>query len=161
MTESMFCQFCGMQLRRTARYCKGCGGRVDEHQEDEPVAPRMTVPLRTEEHGPRPWRQNEDALILPITLELPREPVEEFEMDSESEVVPISHASIPTLVESPVPLEIPRQTVTSRVEPGSEPVKQPVRTATSVRRKKQIALGIPLLMLAVILLFVLAYLSTK
>ncbi len=150
-----------MQLRHTARYCKGCGGRVDEYYEDEPATPRMTVPLRADEHGPRPWRQNEDAIILPITRELPREPIEEFEMESDSEVVPISHASLPTLVESPVPLEIPRQTVMPSDEPGSEPVKQPVRAATPGRHKKRITLGIPLLMLAVVLLFVLAYLATK
>ena len=113
-----------------------------------------------DEHGPRPWRQNENAIILPITRESPREQIEEFEMDSVSEVVPISHASHPTLVESLVPLEIPRQTVISRIEPIEQQVPPP-RAASSARRKKRITLGIPLLMVAVILLFVLAYLATK
>jgi len=130
----------------------------NEYYEDEPVAPRMTVPLRTDERGPHPWRQNEDAIILPIIRELPRETIEESDPDSQCEVVPISHASLPTLVESSVPLEIPRQMAMPRVKPGSDSME---RASTPARRKKRVTLGIPLLMLAVILLFVLAYLATK
>jgi hypothetical protein len=158
----MFCQFCGAQLRRIARYCKNCGGRVDEIFGDEPAGQPVSAPLLRDDQASSPWRQNENAIILPITRELPRVPIENFEVEEASEVVPISHPRVPTLVDSPVPLDLPRQAPRPGIETASNSTKDSSRSpALPARRRKHLLLGIPLLLLAVILLFVLAILLTK
>jgi hypothetical protein len=157
----MFCQFCGAPLRTTARYCKHCGGRVDEPVEAEPddsapASPLAAPPASEEDAAPRPWRQNEDAIILPITRELPRPAIPEPDAGGESEVIPISQARMPMVVDSPVPLDLPRQPLqqTDDWKSGDGPVRPD-------RRTDSLAIGIPLLLLAVLLLFVLAFLAVR
>lgn len=158
----MFCQFCGAELRRIARYCKSCGGRVDEAFADELVVQTVAEPGPRDDGISRPWRQNENAIILPITRELPRMPIEEFEAEAASEVVPVSQPRIPMMVDSPVPLDLPRQAPRPGSETASYSPADFIRaSAAPRRRRKRLVLGIPLVLLAVILLFVLAILSTK
>ena len=138
----MFCHFCGTQLRQTARFCRNCGARVDEYEDDKAPSQKLSAAPQEEEEVFYPWWQNVNAIILPSRRELLEEEVNNVEADSRAQIVPIKNSPIPTLVELPTPIERPngpngvasaRNESVSSSPMESQPQKRPLAVETDSR----------------------------
>ncbi|MDX2034633.1 MAG: zinc ribbon domain-containing protein [Blastocatellia bacterium] len=99
---TMYCQFCGTQLRQLARYCKNCGAKVvKEDDVFSPVPAREFVPAQDD--GDVPWRPDEAAIILPIQREAPQEDPWGDEAAPPAEIVPIEPLTPSPREEPPSP----------------------------------------------------------
>jgi hypothetical protein len=112
----------------------------------------------------RPWRQNENAIILPITWELTGDDWSRNDSDVAARIVPIDPSNRLTPVDAPPP---PREEPAPAPKPQPRPLEaQPVLQRSQAPAKPaphrgRLLSAVPLLLLAVFLLFVLAYFSTK
>ncbi|MFN0088063.1 MAG: hypothetical protein ACKVX9_21910 [Blastocatellia bacterium] len=165
---TMLCQFCGARLQQLARYCKNCGARVGREKDDPaPVSGRDVVPAQDD--GDIPWRPDETALILPIEREFPREsPWGAGDGGDSAEIVPIDPWNAPSarrenppswveiLEEETIPP--PQSEDAWDPRPEIQEYFAPAPARREPPRERRSAMPLLVLLVAVLLLFVFAYL---
>jgi hypothetical protein len=88
-----------------------------------------TPPLKGDNALTQPWRQNENAYILPIPRALRQDETEEHDPEISGEIVPITPARVPALVDSPLPIEKPIEKPAEEPAPPAQPIVQAVPKA--------------------------------
>ncbi len=176
----MFCRKCGTECSRDARFCKNCGAPFANGSERGGGNPRLTVILPRERP---PFRdvdsqrdqfealgQGEDSLILPI-IAAPSDPATNKTIsESEREIVSLS----PTAPNDRQQLNRRSRVIAQITEKVSAPTTGPLRRQSEAKllftqpldsdsnpQHKKLTAIVPLLLLAVILLFVFYYFAAR
>ncbi len=91
-------------------------------------------PLRGDEALTQPWKQNENAFILPIPRALRQEEIQELSPDRDEEIIPITPSRAPVVVDSPMPVQRPAaETPIRRTETISQPPREINHRAPELR----------------------------
>lgn len=184
----MFCQKCGTEVRREARFCKNCGVAIINGSERGGGNLRLTVILPREQPPIREvdsqreqieaLGQGEDSLILPIISPHSDPKTNETKAESEFDIVSLSPNAPPNALPNAMDdlslLKKRSRAVAQNTEKVSAPKTGPVRRqsdanllltrppdAGSNPQHKKFTGIVPLLLLAVILLFVFYYFAAR
>jgi hypothetical protein len=174
----MFCRKCGDELRPESRFCKRCGVPIMNRPTQGDLNPRRTVNLPRDENpvrhssGFRSQEQKERQTIPPPgTPPPPEPPVYRDSKKSESDISWMSARVQRELPPLPKPSRaktvIRNQLATSpismpmRQEPEAKPFFTQALTADKNPQHRRLVAVVPLLLLAVILLFIFAYFAGR
>ncbi|MBL8169631.1 MAG: hypothetical protein JNJ50_15855 [Acidobacteria bacterium] len=174
---SMRCWQCGENVQDTARWCSNCGVRVDA----QAAAPSAELPDTTARlDWPQAWRQNEDAIICPIVYDEPFLPAPKPAVPEPSAPTPSPSKPLPPVAirkSGPLPQPQRRRSAAPPVlmwggilwpgeipPPGEDPTRSPDYPQPrdyffnyDDPQRRHLSVVVPLLLVAVVLLFILAY----
>jgi hypothetical protein len=93
---------------------------------DGPAALLQTEgpPLQGDDALTQPWRQNENAFILPIPRAPRQEEIQDLAPDRDEEIIPITPSRLPVVVDSPLPVQRP-------------PVETPIRRTETITPQRR------------------------
>jgi zinc-ribbon domain len=172
----MFCRKCGDELRSESRFCKRCGVPIVNQPARGETNPRRTVNLPRDENplrttGLRAPDQNERPPTPPVRNAPPVPPVNRGPKKSDSDISWMSERAqrdLPPLVQSSRAKTVIRnQLATSPIsmpvqrEPEAKPFFTQALTADKSPQHRRLVAVVPLLLLAVILLFIFAYIAGR
>jgi zinc-ribbon domain len=172
----MFCRKCGYELRPEARFCRRCGVPITNRPARDEVNPRRTVNLPRDEApfrstGFRAQDQNESPTVLPPRNAPPEPPPKRKPKKSDQDIAWMSaraQRDLPPIDKTPraktvirnqlatTPISMPLQR-----EPEAKPFFTQALTADKSPQHRRLIAVVPLLLLAVILLFVFAYIAGR
>jgi hypothetical protein len=172
----MFCRKCGYELRPEARFCRRCGVPLTSRPTREELNPRRTVNLPRDDApsrstGFRAQDQNERPTILPPRSAPPEPPPNRKPKKPDQDIAWMSaraQRDLPPLDKTPRPKTVIRnQLATTPIsmplqrEPEAKPFFTQALTADKNPQHRRLIAVVPLLLLAVILLFVFAYIAGR
>jgi hypothetical protein len=184
----MFCQYCGYNLRARARFCNKCGKPVKERfgsallHQPPPSGTTDEIPKRGTGRQPTTPSTAEDK-IIPSPAKPSRPPA--FEPDPAQQYHEVVFIPPPTIIDQPPP-----QPPTKRSLPPLPPLVKPAPAAPITKvagsttdqlqnqaaakpfftqllssnpnqQHKRLVIAVPLLLLAIIFVFVFAYIASK
>jgi zinc-ribbon domain len=185
----MFCRKCGYELRSEARFCRRCGVPVVNRPAREDINPRRTASLPRNETpfrntGFRAQDQNERPTVLPLgqfgplgqPRQAPPEPPpnrrpKKPDQNIAQDVIKMSARTqrdlLPPAKTSHAKTVIGNQPATTPIsmplqqEPEAKPFFTQALTADKSPQHKRLIAVVPLLLLAVLLLFIFAYIAGR
>jgi hypothetical protein len=182
----MFCRKCGYELRPEARFCRRCGVPIVNRPAREDINPRRTASLPRNEtpfrnSGFRVQGQNERPTVLPLgPLGQPRHappeppPNRRPKKTDQNIAQDIFRTSARTQRDLPPPAKTSHQKSMIRNQLATTPISMPLQqepeakpfftqalTADKNPQHRRLIAVVPLLLLAVILLFIFAYIAGR